>query len=161
MLSIVTLAPGTKFRRWTDAFLAAEWGSAVARGGELVDPTRLEGVVALRFSEPVGAATYLMQADALEIVTLNATVHRLGVGRMLVDAVSERARNAGAKAVVLTTTNDNLDAIAFYESVGFEFVTCRVGAVDDARRTLKPSIPTHAPNGLPIRDELEFRRRLR
>ena len=77
MLSIVTLAPGTKFRRWTDAFLAAEWGSAVARGGELVDPTLLEGVVALRFSEPVGAATYLMQADALEIVTLNATVHRL------------------------------------------------------------------------------------
>lgn len=32
--------------------------------------------------------------------------------------------------------------------------------IADARSTLKPSIPTHAANGLPIRDELEYRLRL-
>ncbi len=160
MLTTITLEPDGELRRWTAAMLMDEWRGTVARRGELVDPGGLEGMVALRDHTPVGAVTYLIFGRAWEIVTLNAIERRRGVGRVLIDAVLERARHAGADSVWLITTNDNLDAIAFYESVGFELVTCHSGAVDDARATLKPSIPTHAANGLPIRDELEFRLRL-
>ena len=157
MFWTVDLDRGSDFRSWVDALLEAEWGGTVARRGELVDPTRLDGVVALQDGSPVGVITYLAATDGWEIVTLNAIERRRGVGRVLVDAVIERARHAGADTVWLITTNDNLDAIAFYEAMGFEFDMEHAGAVDDARRTLKPSIPTHAPNGLLIRHELEFR----
>lgn len=160
MLTTVTLERDGALRRWTDALLVTEWGGVVARGGELVDPKQLDGVVALRDGTPVGAVTFLSVGRAWELVTLNAIERRRGVGRVLVDAVVERAGRTGAETLQLITTNDNLDAIAFYESVGFEFMTCHSGAVDDARRTLKPSIPTHAPNGMPIRDELEYRLRI-
>jgi len=59
--------------------------------------------------------------------------------------------------VWLVTTNDNADALAWYERRGFRVVDVRVGAVDRARETLKPSIPKHnQENGLPISDEIEL-----
>jgi hypothetical protein len=59
--------------------------------------------------------------------------------------------------VWLVTTNDNVDARAWYEHRGFVVTSVRSGAVDRARETLKPSIPSHNPvNGLPISDELEL-----
>jgi hypothetical protein len=55
----------------------------------------------------------------------------------------------------LTTTNDNLDALRFYQRRGFRIMGVRQGAVDDAR-TLKPSIPAVGNYGIPLRDELDL-----
>jgi len=52
------------------------------------------------------------------------------------------------------TTNDNLDALRFYQRRGFRLARLRAGAVDDARRTLKPEIPVAGDHGIRIRDEL-------
>lgn len=68
------------------------------------------------------------------------------------DAQARRCRR-----VWLTTTNDNLAAIAFYQQVGMDLCALHRDAVATARR-LKPSIPSHAENGIPIRHELEFER---
>ena len=57
----------------------------------------------------------------------------------------------------LITTNDNLEAIAWYEHKGFTVSEVRPGAVDAARAMLKPTIPLrNASNGLPISDEIEL-----
>jgi hypothetical protein len=53
------------------------------------------------------------------------------------------------------TTNDNLDAIRFYQRRGMRLVAVHRGAVDEARR-IKPSIPLIGEHGIPIHDELEF-----
>jgi hypothetical protein len=53
------------------------------------------------------------------------------------------------------TTNDNVDALRFYQRLGFRLRELRVGAVDEARRDLKPSIPVES-GGIAIRDELEL-----
>lgn len=60
----------------------------------------------------------------------------------------------------VTTTNDNLDALRFYQRRGFELVELRATAVERSRAALKPSIPARGYYDLPIRDELELVRRL-
>jgi hypothetical protein len=55
----------------------------------------------------------------------------------------------------LITTNDNIDAIRFYQRRGMRLVAVHRDAVDDARRA-KPSIPMIGEYGIPIHDELEF-----
>jgi GNAT superfamily N-acetyltransferase len=59
----------------------------------------------------------------------------------------------------LTTTNDNLDALRFYQRRGFRLVALRPGAVD-AARALKPEIPVTGAHGIPLRDELDLERAL-
>lgn len=55
----------------------------------------------------------------------------------------------------LITTNDNLNALGFYQKRGFRIKAVYPGAVDEARR-IKPEIPLAASNGIPIRDEIEL-----
>jgi acetolactate synthase regulatory subunit len=54
------------------------------------------------------------------------------------------------------TTNDNVDALRFYQRRGFRLDTLRAGAVDEARRGLKPLIPESGRYAIPLRDELEL-----
>ena len=58
-------------------------------------------------------------------------------------------------SIRLITTNDNLEALGFYERRGFRIVAVHRGAVDRAR-LLKSSIPVVAENGIELHDELEL-----
>ena len=60
-----------------------------------------------------------------------------------------------ARRAWLITTNDNLDAIRFYQRRGFTIATVHAGAIEQSR-TIKPSIPLVGSYGIPIRDEIEF-----
>ena len=60
----------------------------------------------------------------------------------------------------LTTTNDNLDALRFYQRRGFRLQALRPGAVD-AARAYKPTISAVGEHGIPIRDELDLTLQLR
>ena len=83
-----------------------------------------------------------------------------GIGSTLLEGVANEARRRGCRRLWLITTNDNLNAIRFYQRRGLRLVAVHAGAVDDARR-LKPSIPLVGEDGIPIRDELEFELELR
>ncbi len=52
-------------------------------------------------------------------------------------------------------SNDNWEAIAFYEAVGWRKIAVHCGAVNNSRQ-LKPEIPKDGMNGTPIEDEIEF-----
>ena len=67
-------------------------------------------------------------------------------------------RAAGVRRAWLVTTNDNLDALGFYQRRGWHLSALSSGAVDEARREIKPSIGEIAANGIAIRDELELTR---
>jgi len=55
------------------------------------------------------------------------------------------------------TTNDNVDALRFYQKRGFVLVELRRDAVT-AGRPLKPTVPWLGAYGIPLRDELELER---
>jgi ribosomal protein S18 acetylase RimI-like enzyme len=141
---------------WAETLIGADMaGRMQARLGVLVDALACPGIVAEADGEPVGLLTYQDEAGDVEIAYLQASVTGRGIGTRLVDAVGERT---GARRLWLVTTNDNLDALRFYQRRGFTIADVRPGALVEARRTLKPSIPEVGYYGIPIRDELILHR---
>lgn len=140
----------------------AESGSkpAVARLGELVDPTQLPGFIALLDGQRAGLASYAVRGDECELVTIRSLRAGRGIGRALLDAVRDAAIEAGCTRLWLITTNDNLRALELYQRWGMEIVAFHRHAVTEARRHLKPSIPQHGAQGIPIAHELELELRL-
>ena len=74
---------------------------------------------------------------------------------MLVNAIVSDLRRDGFETLRLTTTNDNIDALRFYQRRGFRLKALRPCAVDKARAH-KPTIPTQGEYGIPVRDELDL-----
>jgi GNAT superfamily N-acetyltransferase len=139
-----------------EAFLRGQHSRRIARRGELVDAMDHPAYVARVDDELVGVATYVLGEGTCELLTLHATRRNAGVGTALVSAVAEAARSAGCTTLWVVTTNDNVDALRFYQRRGFRLARLRPGAVDDSRLTLKPEIPTVGGHGIPLRDELEL-----
>ena len=97
-----------------------------------------------------------MEGDECELVVLEAFEKGRGIGTALLDATTDVARKAGCRRLWLVTTNDNLDALRFYQRRGLRLVRLWVDAVTEARLKLKPEIPLVGDHGIAIRDELEF-----
>jgi hypothetical protein len=55
----------------------------------------------------------------------------------------------------LITTNDNTHALRFYQRRGLQLAALHRNAIEESRR-LKPEIPQHGADGIPLRDELEL-----
>ena len=66
------------------------------------------------------------------------------------------AEASGAHRLWLITTNDNVDALRFYQRRGYRLARVDAGAVDRSRAALKPAIPEIGAHGIPLRDELEL-----
>jgi GNAT superfamily N-acetyltransferase len=155
-----------KVRALTDAdhdavvdLLTAASGTVVVGHGTVYDATALPGVVAEEDGRIVGLLTYTIADDEFEVVTIDAPVRQKGVGSALMTAAIDLARRAGARRLWLITTNDNLDAVRFYQRRGLRIVAVAPGAVD-ASRELKPSIPLTGAYGIPMHDELTLELRL-
>ncbi len=134
--------------------LADRWGSTqIVSRGLVHDAESAEMLVAVRDGEIVGTATFVVGGDEAELLTLDALEEGAGVGGALLDEVARSAAGARALRLVLSTTNDNLRALGFYQRRGFRLVELFPGAVDRARKH-KPSIPLVGDSGIPVRDEL-------
>jgi N-acetylglutamate synthase-like GNAT family acetyltransferase len=133
------------------------WGADyVVSRGRIVYPTEIEGLAALdENGKKVGLATYEMNGNQCELVTLDAFTKFMGIGTTLVDEVRQAAKAAGCRRLWLITTNDNLDAIRFYQRRGFTIEAIHVNALKESRK-LKPVIPEIGQFGIPLRDEIEF-----
>ncbi len=143
------------------SWLVAElWGSElVAVHGDVLRPAELPGFIAERARRVVGLLTYQLVRDFLEIVTINAIEPRAGIGTMLIDATAGAARHFRCREIRLTTTNDNVDALRFYQRRGFRLAELRPGAVDRSRQD-KPQIPRVGDYGIPLHDEIDLTLRL-
>jgi GNAT superfamily N-acetyltransferase len=159
--SMVDVQPLTCDRAWAVEVEAESWSKpVVARLGELVDPTQLPGFIALLDGQRAGLASYAVRGHECELVTIRSLHEGRGVGRALLDAVPDVAIEAGCTRLWLITTNDNLRALELYQRWGMDIVAFYRHAVTDARRHLKPSIPQHGAQGIPIAHELELEPRL-
>lgn len=143
-------------RGWIEGFLVEIGALRVARRGELLLTLDYPMLVAHEDGSPAGLLTYIVADADCEILTLHATRRWRGAGTALVAAVGEVARGLGCSRLWVLTTNDNVDAIRFYQRRGFRLSTLRPGGVDEARRRLKPEIPDVGEYGIPLRDEIEL-----
>jgi DNA-3-methyladenine glycosylase I len=137
--------------------LAASWGSTrVASRGRLHEATDLPGFIALDGERWLGYSVYEIVGVSMEVVVLDSPMPARGAGSALIAACADLALQRGLERLWLVTTNDNLQALRFYQRRGFVLVVLRPGAIDEARRTLKPEIPTVGLDEIPVRDELEL-----
>ena len=141
-------------------FLSARGSRRVARRGELVDPLEHPALLAEDAGRLAGVAGYVPGAERWELLTLHASESRAGVGTALLSALERAATTAGCNRLWVVTTNDNLDALRFYQRRGFRLSAIRPGAVDASRERLKPEIPVAGDHGIPLRDELELEKEL-
>ena len=141
---------------WAEMLIGAAFGGRLqARLGALIDALASPGIVAELEGRPAGIITYRPDGDDVEIAYLEVAVKQVGIGTRLVEAVAEATR---ASRLWLVTTNDNLDALRFYQRRGFTIAEIRSGAVDEARRILKPTIPQIGYFGIPVHDEIVLER---
>jgi ribosomal protein S18 acetylase RimI-like enzyme len=138
-------------------FLSRHNADLVARNGELVDAT-VRPALGVRgpHGELAGVLRYDIVGDQCEILTLHVEDRWSGGGTALAAAVATIAADAGCRRLWVVTTNDNVDALRFYQRRGFRIAEVRPGAVDESRRTLKPHIPPTGDYGIPLRDEIEL-----
>ena len=144
---------------WIDRLPTERWGSGqVVMQGRVCDARDQPGLVA---GGQDGLATFAIDhaTPIADLVTIDAVTPGRGMGSALVAALIEHLRARNIRHLRVTTTNDNLDALRFYQRRGFRILTVCLGAVDTARR-LKPSIPAVGAYGIPIRDEIDLERQV-
>jgi ribosomal protein S18 acetylase RimI-like enzyme len=141
---------------WIGSRLADWWGElGVVSRGRLWSGPELSGISAYQADALVGLATWHAESNAIELVTINSLRPHCGIGSLLMEAVVADAAREGAKRLWLVTTNDNLDALRFYQRRGWRLSAVYPGSVVESRK-IKPSIPEIGAYGIPIRDEIEL-----
>jgi GNAT superfamily N-acetyltransferase len=139
-----------------EPFLARWHSLRVARRGALEHPLDHPALLAEDGTELLGVLTYAIRGADCEVMTLHTDRQWSGVGTALLAEAKRIARAAGCTRLWLITTNDNVDALRFYQRRGFRLAALHRGAVEDSRARLKPEIPAVGAYGIALRDELEL-----
>ena len=143
-------------RNLIDAFIKRHWYTTtmVIRGKE-IDMTQTEGFYVKEQEDIIGLITYFVSDDVLEVISLNSLRENQGIGTKLVDAVIREAKDRKLKKILVVTTNDNINAIKFYQKRGFDMACLYHNALDISRK-IKPEIPLIGDHSIPLRHEIEF-----
>jgi ribosomal protein S18 acetylase RimI-like enzyme len=142
-------------------FWIEHWaGEEMITRGRVYRPEQLEGIVIEEGGEWLGLLTFFIDGDECEVTSLDSLREGQGIGSKLLEKVIEEARTRGCRRLFLITTNDNLNALGFYQKRGLRIVAVYPGAVNESRKR-KPGIPLVGMNGIPLRDEIELEIRLK
>lgn len=142
-------------RDWIREYTIQKWHSEFCfPHGEKYYPDKLPEFIAIKDNKKAGLLTYNINKDECEIVTLNSDFPSLGIGNALIEAAKNVALEKKCRRIWLTTTNDNLNGLRFYQKRGFKLVKIYRNTIEYARK-LKP-IPLIGDNGIPLRDEIEL-----
>jgi GNAT superfamily N-acetyltransferase len=156
MPDIITQPLNIADREWVSEFTLELWGSnKVVSRGVVYYPQDLPGFEAMYDGEKVGLVTYNVTGTSCEIVTINSIHPFAGVGTAMIEAVKNVALQSGCERLWLITTNDNMNALRFYQKREFVLVAIHRDALDISRK-LKPEIPLIGNDGIPLRDEIEL-----
>jgi ribosomal protein S18 acetylase RimI-like enzyme len=137
-------------------FWIEHWGGEeMLTRGHVYRPEQLEGFVVEEDGEWTGLVTFCIESGECEVTSLDSLREGQGIGSKLIEQVMEEARARGCERLFLITTNDNLNALGFYQRRGFEIANIYRGAVHESRK-IKSDIPRIGYNNIPLRDEIEL-----
>jgi len=143
-------------RVFLEELLRLRWsGGALMLRGKIIHPKDVEAIAAYHDGRLAGVATWRLEGPVIYLTTLNNITEQRGVGVALLDAMMKLGRDKGSALLRSIVTNDNLNALGFYQRRGFRIIAVHPGAIDTIR-SLIPSIPTMGTNRIPIRDEIEL-----
>lgn len=170
----------TADRNWVAHFLDAHWGSTkVVSRGQVYYAHLLPGFAAFEGEQPesaegkesgketketkegkaVGLVTFRIENGECEIMTLDSIQQNIGIGTALVETVKAVAQEEKLSRIWLIITNDNLNALKFYQKRGFSLVAVYPDSLAESRK-LKPQIPLIGLHDIPLRDEIELELKL-
>jgi len=131
------------------------WGSEIlVSRGKAHKAEDLHGIIVYENGKIIGLGLYRIENDC-EIVLLETFVQNKGIGTQLIEKIKEIAIKNSCNRIWLVTTNENINAIKFYQKRGFRISNIYLNAMEEARK-IKPEIPLIAENGIELRDEIEF-----
>ncbi|MEI9997386.1 MAG: GNAT family N-acetyltransferase [Rhizomicrobium sp.] len=146
----------TDDQTWIEQTLRERWGNVkVVSNGVVHDGGAIEALVAVIEGRRSGLLTYQAAVRDCEVVSLDAIEQWGGIGTALLEAMAAIGRQRGWRRLHLVTTNDNIDALRFYQRRAWKISAINVDAIAQAR-LLKPSIPLTGSYDIPIRDEIEL-----
>jgi len=156
-MSEITIRPVlNEDREWVKDIITQNWESAIiVTRGCIHHPDQIPGFIGELEKDRVGLITYRIYDQECEIVTLNALIRGKGIGTALLAAVRKEAEAVKCRKIWLITTNDNTEAVRFYQKKGFYLVAVHRDTIKQSRQ-LKPEIPLIGNDGIPIRDEIEL-----
>lgn len=107
--------------------------------------------------QTVGFVAFAETEDAIIIVALGVLpqYQNLNIGKSLVEKVEEEAKRLCKKKLLVSTSNDDLPALAFYQSIGFQIYEIKQNVIAE-----KHGMVLKGVGGLPIRDELRLQKQI-
>ena len=143
-------------REAINGFIIQQWFTMqMVVHGESIDLGDADGWYAYEDDGIIGLITCRFMNREMEILSLDSLHERQGIGTALLNKAVERARDAGVERIVLTTTNDNLPALRFYQKRGFDMAALHRNALEQSRK-IKPEIPLYGLDGIPLKHEIEL-----
>ncbi|MDZ5608870.1 GNAT family N-acetyltransferase [Bacillus pseudomycoides] len=137
-------------------FMRENWRSTLmVSRGRAHHLDQLPGFVASEDNRIVGIITYEMKENNCEIVSLDSLKEKKGIGTKLVECVIDIAKKQCCKKVWLITTNDNTNALRFYQKRGFMMTNLYTDAVKEARK-IKREIPLIGYDNIAILHEIQL-----
>jgi len=146
---------------WIKNVFNQRWGGDfIITRGKIHKPEALDGFVAEADGEKFGLITFKITGKEMELVSLDSFLEKKGIGTTLVNEVINLAKGQKLERVWGITTNDNLNALKFWQNRGLYLTKIYPNALE-ASRKLKPGIPLIGENGIPLKDEIELEIRLK
>ena len=132
------------------------WGSdRLVTRGRIHQFDKLDGFIAISGEKIIGVLTYKKDIDTIEVTSLDSFEKNKGIGTALLDRLVDYATTNSIKRLWLITTNDNLNALKFYQKRKWKMIKIHKDAVIKARK-IKPSIPMKGNDNIEIRHEIEL-----
>ena len=103
----------------------------------------------------VGHVAYRIGPDGCELMAIAAEPRRVGIGSRLLERVVEAPRGR-LRGGLADDDERQPRRAAVLPAAGVPARPIRPGAVDEARRTMKPELPEIGAYGIPMRDELDL-----
>jgi GNAT superfamily N-acetyltransferase len=124
---------------------------------EVMDLDQMPALVAVMTDAPAGALAYRLLGDALHIVALatDPMWQRSGVGGHLLAEAEILARRLRLQRLVVSTTNDNLPALYFYQRRGYRLSHLVPNSIS---AHTEQQVPGFA--GIPVRDEVRLEKKI-
>jgi len=103
----------------------------------------------------IGFISFTETDDAIIIVALGVLpqYQGSGVGRSLIEKVEAEAKRIMKKKLLVSTSNDDLPALAFFQSVGFQIYEVKPNVIAEKHGRILQGV-----GGLPVRDELRLQK---